>query len=438
MNPTKEAFLRFLHIAVPRYGEYPHRHGNHIDPEFLLSGPEWEVWQEQEASEQLRSDLTRIVNKQTKGARKIGVMLSGGFDSSVLAHLLKGSREKIICYVSEFPEFEKINEVDFAIQMAEHCRLKLKTVKVNYPLFKELSQQLFQHANSPVLTWTAVTQLAISRQAQADGCELLVSGLGSDELFGGFSQMGALYGQFKVKGDESYWQSLLSDDREDLDLFRGNVSVFSYEDLHTLFPHEFEKDIIEKPLIDYYRTHHHHHPSLDISPFMSLLEKIQRLDQVLLPDFNLPEAITGIPLVHPYLEDCLWHNFLKLPIGLRWKFNHDTHLKYFYNGFSGIDKYLLRYTFQDDIPAQIQTRKPMGYTAPFAWWITNKEYLQEVKNEVLECSHFNQMGLKQEQIKPLFNFEQYAPGTHNQWDEPFKIWMLYSFAKWFNQLDQSK
>ncbi|MBL6447575.1 asparagine synthase [Fulvivirga sp. 29W222] len=433
MIPSERELIQYFGIATPRFGEKTDLLRYQSNPEYLLSGPTWKPFQESEASELLRNTLAGAVKKYADKVQKIGIMLSGGFDSSVLAYLLKDYGDKVICYVSEFPEFEGINEINFAVQMALQCKFQLKSVKVDYQLFKRLTDELVEHSKNPIPTWTSVTQLAISNQAKNDGCDLLISGLGSDELFGGFSQMGSVYEKYKSSSPADYWNSINTAIINNGNLFKGNISIFSYDELNVLFPDIFEESIIDNPIIEFYKKNHQQMPNLDVSPFMSLLERIQRIEKVLLPDFSISEMISGIPIIYPFLEDEVWYNFLKLPIELRWKFNHNTNLKYFYTGFDAIDKYILRFTFQDEIPPAIQKRKPMGYTTPFAWWITREDYLDEVRKTILDCPYFDMIKINKTFLHSFLSLSQYAPALDVQWKQPFKIWMLYSFAVWYNK-----
>jgi len=111
------------------------------------------VWDEfktkpklKKSEEEIINDLITLLEKAVKKSlpkEKIGLLLSGGLDSSLLALLLKKSNIDFICYVVEFehPNFKKADDIKHAKLLAKELKLSLKIVKVK---IKEVEKELLK------------------------------------------------------------------------------------------------------------------------------------------------------------------------------------------------------------------------------------------------------------------------------------------------------
>jgi len=120
--------------------------------------------------------------------RKFGVLFSGGVDSVIVAKLLKDAGQQFMCYVAGVDE--KSEDVVEAQKAAKVLGLKLKTIvvppsKVENYLKKVVP--LIEDSNV-VKVGAALPLYAACEAAKADGCKVIFSGAGADEVFGGYAR----------------------------------------------------------------------------------------------------------------------------------------------------------------------------------------------------------------------------------------------------------
>ncbi len=117
---------------------------------------------------------------------RIGVMVSGGIDSGTLLYFLSkvyGS-EHLIAYTVDFgyaPE-----EIVQASLLCEERQVKHQVLKMGLAEHFSLLEETVQNLRSP--TDFATQMLLISKRCVEDGVNVLVSGLGLDELCGGYKE----------------------------------------------------------------------------------------------------------------------------------------------------------------------------------------------------------------------------------------------------------
>lgn len=129
----------------------------------------------------LRSGLDRLVPRD----KPVGLMLSGGMDSSLLACLLKEAGHDNIVAISVQFEGEDSGEVELARRLAGTLGFPhVHEIITAKDLEEELSAFL-RELEEPCGIPSLLATVMVSNRARRRGIDTLVSGLGSDELFGG-------------------------------------------------------------------------------------------------------------------------------------------------------------------------------------------------------------------------------------------------------------
>ena len=131
-----------------------------------------------------RSLLQAAVRKQTVGGSRLGVFLSGGVDSSIIAALAAQENPKIKAYTLGV---EGAADVEMARRVADFLDIEhtVRTFTID-ELNQVVDEAIFitESYNPSTITSAAVTLLA-ARAAQEDSVRVILSGDGADELFGG-------------------------------------------------------------------------------------------------------------------------------------------------------------------------------------------------------------------------------------------------------------
>lgn len=120
---------------------------------------------------------------------KLGILLSGGMDSAILAtYMPKGSDAYTFRFIGgEFAQ----DELERAEMFAKYCDLNLHYVDIDWNIVEGCVDICMHHKGAPVHSIEPQLYNA-AKQAKADGATMLVIGDGADYVFGG---MFGLYGK---------------------------------------------------------------------------------------------------------------------------------------------------------------------------------------------------------------------------------------------------
>ncbi len=114
----------------------------------------------------------------------IGVLCSGGLDSSLIAAVVAKRDQGVALYHADFEGEGR--ETHFAQQVARHVGAELRTSHIDKGQFWEMFPEVTYALDLPVAQPHSVSLALIARKAREDGLKVLLSGEGADELFGGY------------------------------------------------------------------------------------------------------------------------------------------------------------------------------------------------------------------------------------------------------------
>ncbi len=165
----------------------------HIDSDRLNV---WRYWQlpesepstaadEEELAEELEALLKDSVRRQLIADVPVGIMLSGGVDSSLVTALAAAtSNEKVKTFTVTFPGFGTFNEAPYARIVADHFateHTELEAGMVQPEIMAELARQFDEPIADSSMIPTYMVSKLIRRHAT-----VALGGDGGDELFGGY------------------------------------------------------------------------------------------------------------------------------------------------------------------------------------------------------------------------------------------------------------
>ncbi|MBQ8975062.1 MAG: asparagine synthase [Oscillospiraceae bacterium] len=117
--------------------------------------------------------------------KHLGIMLSGGMDSAILASYMRGSDAYTFRFLGG--DYQK-DETDRAVYYAKTYGLTLHYVDISWDTVVAHLDDVMKAKNAPVHSIEPqILQAAL--QAKADGVELMVIGESSDLIFGGMDQL---------------------------------------------------------------------------------------------------------------------------------------------------------------------------------------------------------------------------------------------------------
>lgn len=134
--------------------------------------------------------LAQAINKRIP-SKKLGLLFSGGLDSTYLAHYLKQKKIPFTCYTAVLDTKEtQPTDLIYAEKAARSMGLKLKVKKIplsRIPSYLKKVVPLIED-NNVTKAGVALTFYAACELASKDGCKVIFSGLGSEEIFAGYER----------------------------------------------------------------------------------------------------------------------------------------------------------------------------------------------------------------------------------------------------------
>ena len=169
-----------------------------LKPEHILFN--WEdIAPAQQIYEKIyEGDVTKIdkllklsVSKRIEGLSEVGVIFSGGLDSSYLALLLGEISENIPLKITLYAVgAEGSKDIESAIYASKFLNLDLKICEVTEEMVRESLPEVVKAIGDDNLMKVGVgmTTYLATKMVAEDGIKVAISGQGADELFGGYKR----------------------------------------------------------------------------------------------------------------------------------------------------------------------------------------------------------------------------------------------------------
>jgi diphthine-ammonia ligase len=131
--------------------------------------------------------LIRELKKTSK--KKIGLLFSGGVDSLVLAYYLKKLNYDFTCYTASMKNSNS-EDLKQAKEVAKFLKLNLKHKEIETKQVPKYLKKIIPiiKTTNPVDVSVALTLQVAEELAVKDKVKIVFSGLGSDEIFGGYNR----------------------------------------------------------------------------------------------------------------------------------------------------------------------------------------------------------------------------------------------------------
>jgi len=373
------------------------------------------------AVEEVRAQLEESVAMHLVSDAPLGVFLSGGIDSSAMVSLATraaGRPPKTISVVFDeagYSEERYIHTVASRYQ-TEHVEVRLPSGM----LLDDLPATL-RAMDQP--TRDGVNTFVVSRRAREAGLTVLLSGLGGDELFGGYPSfrwvqqsqwlrrrlpqpvlgLAGLAGRLAMGDTDrfrklSHWAGCDGSVREDYLLVR---ELFSPEDQRRLAPALNGSVPCSAAALKEL-------PQLDVFGRVSAMELNYYLANILLRDTDCMGMAHSLEIRPPFLDHHLVTCALTLPQRVK--------------GGSGHLKPLL-VDAVGDLPPEIASRRKHGFVLPFDIWM-REPLKREIENVLHQAPEYSGGLLDPGATRAVW--DRYISGKGN-WGRP---WALFALLQW--------
>ena len=132
-------------------------------------------------------ELDRLLNDSVRLRLRsdvpLGLYLSGGLDSSLIAYMAKPS----ICFSCTFDYGPKYDELEYATLVADDIKAEHVIVRPNQKEFEQHLADIIYHLDMPVGSFSPFPLFMLAKTAR-DRVKIVLSGEGADELFTGYTR----------------------------------------------------------------------------------------------------------------------------------------------------------------------------------------------------------------------------------------------------------
>ncbi len=395
----------------------------------------------EQAESQLLDLLAETVKQHMIADVPVGVLLSGGVDSTgVLSLAVNQTDKKISTFTVGFSGQNVVDERPYARIAAERYGTEHFETTIEASDFASFLPKYVWHMEEPVCEPPAVALYFVSKLAR-EHVTVLLSGEGGDEAFAGYSNYRNLVwlerlkrGGFLLNGALAMGMSwadsllhssrlaeygpLMSDRFPDYYFGRtANPYRTTGNGLGRVYSADFGKSVDRERSLEPVRALQNHVRGKNALQAMLYIDTKTWLPDDLLIKADKMTMANSIELRVPLLDHKVLEFAASLPPRMK------------LNGFS--TKYLLKKALSDKIPREIRERKKVGFPVPYESWLRNE--LRDTVWDVLTDSKTTNRGyFQKDAVEKLLTAD--ANGTNHS-KEIFSLLTLELWQRTFLERD---
>jgi asparagine synthase (glutamine-hydrolysing) len=387
---------------------------------------------EAEIIEGLRERLYQSAKLRMVADVGVGVLLSGGIDSSVnLACLSKYSSQPIKAFSVGFENKNGYqNEFYYARKVAKHFNADFHELTLSEKEFFDFLPEMVYYQDEPIADPANIPIYYISKMAREAGVKVLLGGEGSDELFVGYQHwklaktfanifetrpllsgsVSALHNLPFLKNKRGIYHGWYDKVKKGNPVFWSGTELRTENEKKSILSADFKKELglynSFTPNQNLYNTFKAGHKK-DPYDWMSAVDLQYRLPDLLLARLDRMMMAASVEGRNPFLDVNLIDYVMRIPPELKTKNN--------------IEKYVLKKAFEGILPHEILYRKKDSFTVPLSQLFQNREQRNQSIDAIKE---FN----KTTHIFSNEFIESLAKGQRAG-----ELWNIANLALWYNQ-----
>ena len=428
-------------VIVDRQGEL--RAETYWDPLEVPAEPAARYADAEYCAARLRDLLQSAVTAGARADGPVGVLLSGGLDSSALvAFLAAGRGGPPPTFSVGFKDHPTYNEFEYARQVATLFRTEHHEVAIGPKDLLDYIPELIVQQDEPIADWVCVPLHSVAERARAAGTVVIQLGEGSDEQLFGYETFRRAYESYaryferlmKVpralrsgaygaargvafllrRGGERL-EVLRKAAREEM-LFWGGAIAWSEAQKRRLLSEgaraRMEGLTSHAVIAEHYRRARHERPEADFGQLMSYLELKNRVAELVLMRVDKITMGSSIEARLPFLDRALVEFAQRVPTSLKLQ--------------GGQTKFLLKKAMQGILPEAIIHRPKQHFRAPVAEWFRGALY-GEAMDGVLGSRLREEDLFDYDHVRDLFGAHRSGRRDHSR-----QLWTLYNLSRWYD------
>jgi asparagine synthase (glutamine-hydrolysing) len=319
----------------------------------------------------LRTSIEKAVESQLIADVPVGVFLSGGIDSSILSLVADRSIRSELHTISICFEEENYSERKYQDLVLEKIKGYKHRLLLTRQMFSEHLSTVFDDMDMP--SCDGINTWFISKFTREQGIKGVLSGIGADELFGGypsFRRMGKINLLRKMPKELRSKLSRLSSKKfkrltyleldgieGDYLFLRGHFSIREIAENIDVSEKEIKYILQEASIFS-------PPDSLKGNLKASWMEFNLYMQNQLLRDADVMSMAHGVEIRVPFLDHNLIKGVLSMPENDRFK--------------KGYPKQFLIDAHLDLLPEEVWKRKKMGFSLPFNEWLKKNLWVEDI------------------------------------------------------------
>lgn len=383
-----------------------------LEPEQGKSEGEWAEKVENVLGDSVRAHMIADV--------EVGTFLSGGVDSSLIASEFQGQRAYTVGFGREGGRY---SEIHFARQTAERCGLDHKSREILEEEFWDAVPEVLYYMDEPLGDASAVALYFLSTEASKD-VKVVLSGEGSDELFGGYriycepeslrryqrlplglrrvlaaiaKRLPNMRGkQFLIRGSKSLEER-----------FIGNANIFSYEERRELLKHPTGAKSPQEFLAEEYAKN----KGLTDAGRMQEIDLRHWLPGDILRKADRMSMAHSLEVRVPFLDKDVFALARRLPADMKQQ--------------GPVTKYIMRKVSARHMDADTSARPKLGFPVPIRHWMRGEAGLARLRKAF--AGEAAQKYFRQEKLEALLQEH-----LQEKADNSRKLWTVYVFCVWYD------
>jgi asparagine synthase (glutamine-hydrolysing) len=331
-------------------------------PYYRSDNSDYSIHSKREALTQIQFSLQKAIRKNLLSDAPLGVFLSGGIDSSLITLLADKFLPSVKTLSINFDDaaYDEHSYQQILLEKTEN--VEHTSHRVTEHMFWEYLDDIWKAMDQPSID--AVNAYFVSRFAKTEGIRAVLSGVGADEIFGGYASFKRIKWMRMIRKLPSKIgiSKILSKYKKSwgrLVYLRLNGVIGDYLFLRGIFtPHEISGilkieegkvwEVLQKVPFE---TPH----KMNNIEYASFLEKKIYMTNQLLKDTDYMGMWHGVEVRVPFLDIELLKKVRSIPPAIRYA--------------TKWPKYLLTASHDSILPHKIIFRKKKGFTFPFSIWM---------------------------------------------------------------------
>ncbi len=376
----------------------------------------------------------------------LGVLLSGGVDSSIIAAITSEETQQPLNTFTIGYDEDGYNEFNYARLAAQKYKTNHHEILTDDDAYFEHLDKLIWFKDAPLTIPNEVTQYEMSMKLKKD-VTVILAGTGADELFYGYGRIFRStydYERLIEFGTNKHGKDIFLNNfqekygrkhfKDEIEHFSNVYNYSSLENKRLIFNENFVNlDQVEEKFICKFRNYFNEVPTGRYIDKMGYTFLKVHLPGILHHN-DISSMAASVELRVPYLDHRLVEFAMTIPVDYKLKWNSEKAIKQSRYLMSDkisevfdTPKYIIKKAFESKIPIETLKRKKLGFPVPLHFWMGG-EAQKFIRNLLLGKKSVGRGMYKIETLRQWFDKKDidkhYGDSATYQFSIAGKIWML--------------